>query len=70
MTMSMDQGAQCLVVHCDTCPEHFETDHVDWSAAKAAAKEVGWRSYVGPDKKWADSCPSCVESFAAERRAK
>ena len=68
MTMNMDQGAQCLVVHCDTCPEHLETDHVDFAAALHFAKVNGWRVYKGPDKTWAHSCPACVEDFAKSRR--
>jgi hypothetical protein len=69
MTMSMDQGAQCLVIHCDSCPMHIETDHVEYVSALDAAKMKGWRAYIGPDKKWAHSCPACVEAYAAERRS-
>lgn len=64
MTMNMDQGAQCQVMHCDTCSEHLETDHIDWRAARDFAHEKGWRAYIGPDKKWAHGCPSCTADFA------
>jgi hypothetical protein len=70
MTMKLDQGAQCQVIHCDSCPEHFETDHVDFAAALAYAKTKGWRAYIGPDKQWAHSCPSCTQTFAQEQRRK
>lgn len=62
--MSMDHGAQCQVIHCDTCSEHIETDHVDFTAALEFAKSQGWRAYKGPDNLWAHSCPSCTEDFA------
>jgi hypothetical protein len=68
MTMQLDSGAQAFVVHCDECPESFDTEHVDFTAALAAAKQNGWRVYKGPDKQWAHACPSCTEDFAKGRR--
>ena len=68
MTMKMDHGAQCFVMYCDECAEHLETDHVDFTAALACAREQGWRAYKGPDKLWAHSCPSCTEDFAKGKR--
>lgn len=68
MTMKMDHSAQAYVVRCDECPEHFDTEHVDFTAAREAAKEKGWRAYIGPDKKWANSCPACCEKFAKSQR--
>lgn len=68
MTMQLDKGAQAFVIHCDTCPEEFDTEHVDFTAARAAGHEKGWRVYKGPDKQWANSCPSCTEDFAKGKR--
>lgn len=56
------------VFHCDTCPEHIESDHVDPSAGLEEIKEKGWRAYIGPDKLWAHSCPACVEVYAKQSR--
>jgi hypothetical protein len=70
MTAVLDQGAQCFVIHCDSCPEHIETDHVDFTAALEAAKKVGWRAYKGPDGEWAHSCPACTADFAEDNRKK
>ena len=53
---------------CDTCSESTETDHIDFGDAWDQAKAAGWRSYKGPDKKWAHSCPSCTEDFAKGKR--
>jgi hypothetical protein len=68
MTIRSDQGAQCYVMHCDTCPEHIETDHIDFRKALEYANEMGWRAYKGPDKLWAHACPSCTEIYAKEQR--
>lgn len=68
MTMRIDHGAQCQVIHCDTCPDHIETDHIDYTAALDFAKSQGWRAYMGPDKQWAHSCPDCTADFAKEKR--
>lgn len=69
MTMGLDHSAQCQVMHCDTCSEHLEADgHIDFTAALEFAKSQGWRTYKGPDKEWAHSCPSCTEDFAKSRR--
>lgn len=68
MTMKLEHGTQAFVVHCDTCPECFDTEHVDFTAALEAAKENGWRTYKGPDKLWAHSCPACTADFAKQRR--
>lgn len=68
MTMQHDQSAQALVMQCDSCPEAFDTEHIAWEPAMAAAKAEGWRAYIGPDKKWAHSCPACTEDFAKRQR--
>jgi hypothetical protein len=52
------------VFHCDTCPEHIESDHVHFSAGLEEIKAKGWRVYRGPDNEWAHGCPACVEDFA------
>jgi hypothetical protein len=53
---------------CDSCTDHIEVDETGFDEALEAAKAEGWRAYIGPDKKWAHSCPSCTEDFAKERR--
>lgn len=68
MTIQLDKDTKAYVVTCDTCPEHIETECDDFNEAKAAAKKAGWRTYIGPDKEWADSCPPCVEDFAKSKR--
>jgi hypothetical protein len=56
------------IYHCDTCPEHIDTEEQDFGACLAALKQKGWRTYKGPDGLWAHSCPSCTEDFAKEKR--
>jgi hypothetical protein len=68
MTMQLESSAQAFVIHCDECPEAFDTEHVAWGPALEAAKEKGWRAYMGPDKKFAHSCPSCTEDFKRTQR--
>ena len=51
------------VFHCDTCPEHIEPEGGGFSEDFAIAKSKGWRAYMGPDKQWAHSCPSCTEDY-------
>jgi hypothetical protein len=68
MTMKLDHSAQAFVISCDSCPESWDTEHVDWYAALGAAKKEGWRVYVGPDKEYAHSCPACTEDFAKSKR--
>lgn len=68
MTMQLDHSAQAFVVHCDECPECFDTEHIDFYAALESAKSEGWRAYIGPDREWAHSCPSCAADFGKERR--
>lgn len=68
MTMQLDHGAQAFVIHCDTCPEALDTEHIDFTEARTAAQAKGWRSYKGPDKEWAHSCPSCTQDFAKGKR--
>lgn len=66
MTFEMVSGAG--VFHCDECPEHIETEADNFNEALAIAKAAGWRTFIGPDKKWAHTCPSCVEKFTKEKR--
>lgn len=57
------------VFHCDECPEHIDTEEPDnFEAATAAMKAAGWRTFKGPDKQWAHSCPLCVSDFAWSQR--
>ncbi len=53
---------------CDTCPETIECDDREFKEAWEFAKDKGWRGYVGPDKKFAHSCPVCVVDFAKSKR--
>jgi len=68
MTIEKDKDTQCYVVHCDTCTEHLETEEADFEAARATAKAKRWRAYIGPDKEWANSCPSCTSDFGKRQR--
>ena len=61
--MSFDSG----VFQCDTCPDYLDTEEEDLMAAKVIAQRKGWRTYKGPDKLWANSCPTCVRAFAQGR---
>lgn len=55
--------------HCDTCPDHIETDHVaEFATSLDEVRAKGWRVYKGPDKMWAHACPACVVSFAETKR--
>lgn len=68
MTLQLDKDTKTFVVTCDECPEHFDTECSDFAEAKAAAKKAGWRTYIGPDNLWANSCMVCVADFAQRSR--
>lgn len=55
--------------HCDTCPEAIATGESDFTLALIAARRKGWKTYKGPDQKWAHSCPSCAEDYVRERKS-
>lgn len=57
--MSYDNG----VFNCDSCPEANAPDGDTFGEKLTSAKAKGWRAYIGPDKKWAHSCPSCTEDY-------
>lgn len=58
--MSFDRG----MFQCDECPDYLDTEEPDMRAALEIVKRRGWRTYRGPDREWAHSCPSCVAKFA------
>jgi hypothetical protein len=66
--MTIKQSVGKFVVHCDECPEDIETEESDFDAARAMAAEAGWRTFRGPDGKWANSCPACVETFKHRKK--
>lgn len=67
MTFKIENGEG--VFFCDECSEHIECDgRTDFKGSFIYAKEKGWRSYIGPDKKFAHACASCVEDFAKSKR--
>lgn len=53
---------------CDTCPESIDVDGREFAEAKEYIQSKGWRTYMGPDKKFAQACPSCVVDFAKGKR--
>lgn len=55
-------------VHCDECPDHLSLDATDFEGRKEEIKAAGWRTFMGPDKKWAHACPDCVRKFARDKR--
>lgn len=61
--MTYDANGGNGVFHCDTCPEHIETDKDDFTQALIVARRKGWKTYKGPDKQWAHACPACVEDY-------
>lgn len=67
MTFKTENGEG--VFHCDECPVHIECDgYRDFASSWTHAKSEGWRSFMGPDKKFSHVCPACVAAFAASRR--
>lgn len=62
--MSYDAGT----FQCDTCSDHIATGEDDFTPALTEAKSKGWKAYVGPDKEYAHSCPSCVETWKTNQR--
>lgn len=56
------------VFSCDECPETIETGEDDFNEAKAAIARAGWRTFMGPDKQWANACPVCVAEFAKRKK--
>lgn len=45
---------------CDTCPEHFDTEQRDFTAALSDAKGEGWVAYPVSGE-WCHACPGCKE---------
>lgn len=68
MTLQLDKDTKTYVVTCDECPEHLETQCSDFIEAREFAKKQGWRTFKGPDDKWANACPPCTADFAASKR--
>jgi len=66
VTVRKDVGA--FVIHCDECPEDIETKEADFNAAREMAVKAGWRTFKGPDGKWANACPACVLTFAMRKK--
>ncbi len=67
MTFVADNGEG--VFHCDTCPEHIKCDDcTEFTDSLIFAKRKGWRTYIGPDQKWAAACPVCVADYANEQQ--
>ena len=66
MTISKDRSGE-FSVQCDECPEALGP-FASFLDAKEAADAEGWRTFMGPDKRWANACPECVKSFAETRR--
>lgn len=70
MTQRFDRDSGHQVINCDTCAEVLETKRSDFLEAKIFAKKFGWRTYMGPDKKFAHACPPCTANFVADQQAK
>lgn len=68
MTLQLDKDTKTYVVTCDECPEHIETECTEFNDAREIAKKAGWRTFKGPDDKWANSCPACVSEFVRSKR--
>lgn len=66
--MTIKKDGSAYVIHCDECPEDIETGESDFNEAREMAARAGWRTYKGPDDKWANSCPACVETFKHSKR--
>lgn len=67
MTISKQKDGN-YVVACDECPEDIETEQSGFDDARNMAAKAGWRSFKGPDKKWANACPACVETYRHSKR--
>jgi hypothetical protein len=67
MTLQIDKDTKTYAISCDTCSDSTDTECADFNEAKSFAKEHGWRTYIGPDKVWANGCPACTQDFARGR---
>lgn len=65
--VTLKKDGRTFKASCDECPESFDTEEDNFAAAKVVMAEKGWRTFIGPDKQWANACPACVQEFAARK---
>jgi len=68
--VTVKKDGEVHVIYCDECPEDIETGLVEFGAAVAMSRVAGWRTFKGPDGKWANACPACVLTFAMSKGKK
>lgn len=66
--MTLKKDGRTFVASCDECPESLDTDEDNFAAARVTIAEKGWRTFMGPDKQFANACPACVKAFARRAR--
>ncbi len=59
MTIQPKRGS--FTVHCDSCPEYFEIDSLDFNRLVKTARLKGWKIYKGKYEIWTHKCPACQE---------
>lgn len=66
--MTLQKDGRTFIASCDECPETIDTERDDFTEARTAITKFGWRTFRGPDGKWANACPLCVAEFAKGKR--
>lgn len=56
------QKDRTIVVHCDSCSEHLDTETADFPMARIMMNEEGWR-YLGNDRHLCSSCQEDMKDF-------
>ena len=59
--MTIEQKRDSYVVHCDTCPNYFEDETLDFNDFVKLFKIQGWITYKDEDDRLVNKCPVCRE---------
>ena len=59
--MTIEPRQDCFVVHCDTCPEYFIDETLEFDELIKMIKLKGWKLYKDENDKWSHKCPACQE---------
>jgi hypothetical protein len=63
VTFNMDKHSGGIF-SCDECPETLDCEgRRDFNECQEYLKSKGWRTFKGPDGKYANACPCCVHDF-------
>lgn len=59
--MSTERVAGQVTIHCDKCPEYFQSSHqTDFSSVWSEARESGWVAFKVKGE-FCHYCPACAQ---------